>query len=99
MAKGFAQAVAAVTKQAHANAARCCMVWAALALREEGYGSKRIKRVLENIYKYAVTLNGKTTIEEQTEHIARVTGLRIVWKDGNKISIDDVEDWDEYEET
>lgn len=38
MAKGFAMAMAEVTKKAHANAARCCMVWAALALREEGYG-------------------------------------------------------------
>ena len=99
MAKGFAMAVAEVTKKAHANAARCCMVWAALALREEGYGKTRIKRVLENIYKYATTLNGKTTIEEQTDHIAKVTGLRIVWKDNNKISIDEVEDWDDYEET
>ena len=97
MAKGFAQAVAAVTKQAHANAARCCMVWAALALREEGYGKARIKRVLENIYKYANTLNGKSTIEEQTEHIAKVVGLHIVWTDSNTIRIDELEDWDEYE--
>lgn len=99
MAKGFANTVAMITKQAHANAARCCMVWAALALREEGYGKARIKRVLENIYKYANTLNGKNTIDDQLNHIAETIGLRIVWNEENTITIDEIKEIEElYDE-
>lgn len=95
----FARTVDKVIKQAHANATRCIMVWTALALREEGFGRVRIKRVLENIHKYACTLNGKSTIDEQLKHIESVTGLRIVWRNDNEITIDDIEDWeDEIEE-
>lgn len=96
MAKGFANTVAMITKQAHANATRCCMVWAALALREEGYGKARIKRVLENIYKYANTLNGKNTIDDQLKHIEDTVGLRIVWSDDNTITMDEVEEIERY---
>lgn len=93
----FARTVNNVLKQSHANATRCCMVWAALALREEGYGRDRMKRVLENIHKYACTLNGKTTINDQLKHIENVTGLRIVWGDNDEIRIEDLEEWEDEE--
>lgn len=91
----FANTVNKLLKQSNANATRCCMVWAALALREEGYGRERLKRVLENIHKYACSLNGKTTINEQLDHIERVTGLRIVWEDDDTIRLEDLEEWED----
>ncbi len=98
MAKNnFAKAVNNVLKQSHANATRCCMVWAALALREEGYGRDRLKRVLDNILKYACALNSKVSINEQLEHIEKITGLRIVWGDDDEIRIEDCEEWDDEE--
>lgn len=97
MAKGFANAVNAVIKQANANAARCVCIWAALALREEGYGKNRIKRVLDNIIKYSKQSCGKTDIEEQVKHIENVTGLKIVWTSDMEVSVEDVEDWDDYD--
>ena len=51
MAKGFSNAVNIVLRQANANAARCVCVWAALALREEGFDRNGIKRVLDSIIK------------------------------------------------
>ena len=95
MAKGFANTVAMITKQAHANAVRCIMVWSALALREEGFGSVRIKRVLMNIHKYANQLNGKITIEEQLKHIENVTGLRIIWTSENEITVEEMKEIEE----
>jgi len=94
MAKNsFSRTVNVILKQAHANATRCCMAWTALALREEGFGKERLKRVLENIHKYACTLNGKSTINEQLAHIEKITGLRIVWDDDDEIRIEDCEEW------
>ena len=99
MAKNnFSKTVNVILKQAHATATRCVLAWAALALREEGFGSKRIRRVLENIHKYACTLNGKSTIDEQLKHIENVTGLRIVWTDSDEIRIDEIEDWPDEED-
>ena len=96
MAKNsFARTVDKLTKQAHANATRCIMVWCALALREEGFGSKRIKRVLESIHKYADQVNGKTTIDEQLAHIERITGLRIIWTSENEITIEEIKEIEE----
>lgn len=94
MAKGFALAVEQVRKQAQQNAAKCCVIWTALALREEGFGAKRIKRVLENLHKYAVTLTGTNTIDDQVKHIERVTGLKIRWT-SDQMTIDDVEEWED----
>lgn len=93
----FSKAVKAVTEQAHANATRCIMVWCALALREEGFGRVRIKRVLENIHKYAMTINGKATIDEQLKHLETITGLRIVWTNSNEIKLEDIEEWEDDE--
>lgn len=99
MAKNsFSKVVDKITKQAHANATRCCMVWIALALREEGFGSKRIKRVMENVHKYACTLNGKNTIDDQLKHIEQITGLRIIWTDSDEIRMEELEDWEDEEE-
>lgn len=95
MANNFAKIVNEIRKQAHANAVRCIMVWSALALREEGFGGKRIKRVLIKIHKYANQLNGKTTIDEQLAHIERITGLRIIWTSENEITIDEVKEIEE----
>lgn len=93
MAKNqLAYAINETLKRANRNAARCVMVWAALALREEGYGKKRIKRVLEKIHKYAETTNGRNSIEEQLKHIERTVGLRIVWTEENEITIDEIDE-------
>ena len=97
MAKGFANAVSSVLKQAHANAARCVCVWAALALREEGYGRKRIKRVLDNILKYSRQSLSKVDIKDQLDHLERVTGLRIVWTSDDVVTIEELEDWSDYD--
>lgn len=97
-ANSFARTVDKLTKQAHANATRCIMVWTALALREEGFGRVRIKRVLENIHKYACTLNGKTTIDDQLRHIESITGLKIVWRNDDTITIDELEEWEDEDE-
>lgn len=94
MTKGFINAVNAVRKQERLNAAKCCVIWTALALREEGFGAKRIKRVLENLHKYAVTVTGTVTIDEQVKHIENVTGLKIHWNDEH-MTIDDIEDWED----
>lgn len=95
MANNFAKTVNEIRKQANANAVRCIMVWSALALREEGFGGKRIKRVLMNIHKYANQLNGKATIDEQLAHIERVTGLKIVWTSENEITIEEMKEIEE----
>lgn len=97
MAKGFTNAVNVVLKQANANAARCVCVWATLALREEGYDRDGIKRVLDNIIKYSRLSCGKTDIKEQLDHIEKVTGLRIVWASDDTISVEQLDDWEEYE--
>lgn len=100
MANSQAKMITAITKRAHANAARCIMVWCALALREEGFGSKRIKRVLEAVHKYAVAVTGKVSIEEQLDHIERVTGLRIRWgspDDVTSISVEEIAELEELE--
>lgn len=96
MAKGFTNAVNAVLKQAHANASRCVCVWTALALREEGFGKQRIKRVLENIIKYARQSYSKVDLQDQLDHIERVTGLRIIWASDDTVTIEELEDGDEY---
>lgn len=93
----YAKSVNNVIKMANTNASRCVLVWAALALREEGYGRKRMKRVLENIYKYAKTLGGRNTIEEQLKHIENTLGIRIVWNPNDELSIEDIEDWDDVD--
>ena len=97
MAKGFTNAVNVVLKQANANAARCVCVWAALALREDGYDRDGIKRVLDNIIKYSRLSCGKVDIKEQLDHIEKVTGLRIVWASDDTISVEQLDDWEEYE--
>lgn len=97
MAKGFSNAVNAVLKQAHANASRCICVWTALALREEGYGRHRIKRVLENILKYSRQSLNHVDIKDQLDHIERVTGLRIVWASDDTVRIEELEDWSDYD--
>ena len=97
MAKGFTNAVNAVLKQANANAARCVCVWAALALREEGFDRNGIKRVLDNIIKYSRLSCGKTDIKEQLDHIANVTGLRIVWKSDDKVEVEEIADWEDFD--
>lgn len=96
MAKGLANAISEVRKQAQLNAAKCCVIWTALALREEGFGAVRIKRVLENLHKYATTVTAGTTIDEQVKHIENVTGLKIHWS-GNDMTIDGLEEWDDYD--
>lgn len=95
MKNHFANTVNSLLKQANTNATRCIMVWCALALREEGFGGKRIKRVLESVHKYAMAINGKATIDEQLAHIENVTGLKIVWNDDDSISIEDCEEWED----
>lgn len=97
MAKGFANAVNAVLKQANANAARCVCVWAALALREEGYEREGIVRVLNNILKYSRQSCGKVDIQEQLDHLAKVCGLNIIWASDDKITIEELDDWDDYD--
>lgn len=99
MAKNnFANAVNVVLKQAHANSTRCILVWATLALREEGFGRKRIKRVLDSIHKYANTLNNKNTIENQLQHIEKTLGLRIVWRNDDEITIEEIEEMEGFED-
>lgn len=82
-----------ITKKANANASRCVCIWAALALREEGFEGKDIKRVLENILKYSKTTLGNNDIENQAKHIENVTGLRIDWKKDDEVTIEELE-WD-----
>lgn len=97
MAKGFANAVNAVLKQANANAARCVCVWAALALREEGYEREGIVRVLNNILKYSRQSCGKVDIQDQLNHLAKACGLNIVWASDDTIRIEELDDWDDYD--
>ena len=97
MAKGFTNAVNAVIKQANASATRCICVWSALALREEGYDREGIKRVLDNIIKYSQVTRGKVDVKEQLDHIEKITGLRIVWKSDDKIEVEEIADWEEYD--
>ena len=95
--RGLSNTINIVLKQAHANATRCIMVWCALALREEGFGRVRIKRVLEAIYKYAnTTNNGKVSIEDQLKHIENTLGLRIVWTNEDTITIEEMEEAEKY---
>ena len=94
----LAKMIKEVQRRSHHNAARCICVWAALALREEGYGKDRIKRVLENIRKYAtLTLSGDINIDEQIQHIANVTGLRIVQREEGEITIEEIEEAEKYD--
>lgn len=98
MAKnGFQNAVNAVMKRCNANAARCVCVWAALALREEGFERDGIKRVLDNILKYSRQSSSKVDINDQLDHIEKVTGLRIVWASDDTVTIEELEDWDNYD--
>ena len=97
MAKGFTNAVNAVLRQANANASRCVCVWSALALREEGFDREGIKRVLDNIIKYSRLSCGKTDLQEQLDHIANVTGLRIVWKSDDKVEVEEIADWEDFD--
>lgn len=83
-----------ITKKANANASRCVCIWAALALREEGFEGKDIKRVLENILKYSKTTLGNNDIENQAKHIENVTGLRIQWTNDDEVTIEELE-WDD----
>ena len=92
----LAKVINEITKKANANASRCVCIWAALALREEGYEGKDIKRVLENIFKYSKTTLGANDIENQAKHIENVTGLRIRWTKDDEITIDELET--EYED-
>ena len=52
MNKVLINAVKNERKRATADAAKACVVWMALALREEGYGAERIARVLKAVHKY-----------------------------------------------
>lgn len=97
MASGFTKAVNAVLKQANANAARCVCVWAALALREEGYEREGIVRVLNNILKYSRQSCGKVDIQEQLDHLARVCGLNIIWASDDTVRIEELDDWDDFD--
>jgi len=97
MAKGFANAVNAVLKQANANAARCVCVWAALALREEGYEREGIVRVLNNILKYSRQSCGKVDIQEQLDHLSRVCGLNIIWASDDTIRVEELDDWEDFD--
>ena len=94
---GFNRAVNVVLKQAHANATRCFLVWTALALREEGYESEDLKRVLDNILKYSKTTLGKNDIDTQLKHIENVTGLRIVWTREDEITLEEIEEIEQLE--
>ena len=85
-----------IIKRANKNASRCVLIWAALALREEGMEGEDIKRVLENILKYSKTTLGNNDIENQAKHIENVTGLRIRWTKDDEITIDELEmDYDD----
>ena len=92
----LAKTINEITKKANANASRCVCIWAALALREEGYEGKDIKRVLENILKYSKTTLGANDIENQAKHIEKVTGLKIDWKDDDEVPIEELE-WEDVD--
>ena len=94
----FAKAVNEITKRAHQNAARCILIWAALALREEGYGKERMKRVLDNIVKYSQQSISGTDIEEQMRHVERITGLRFVFTSENSITVEEIADLEQYDD-
>ena len=88
----FSKAVLAVQKRANANVTKCILVWSALALREEGFGAERLKRVMENIMKYSRTLLSGNDIDEQIKHIEKVTGLRIVMTNDDEITIEELDE-------
>lgn len=90
----LAKVINEITKKANANASRCVCIWAALALREEGYEGKDIKRVLENIFKYSKTTLGANDIENQAKHIEKVTGLKINWTNDDEVTIEELE-WED----
>ena len=94
--KHMLKAINAVRDQQRAMAAKCFMYWVALALREEGYGKSRIKRVLENVHKYAATMNGKSSLEEQERHIANVCGIKIEWSTDNTLTVEEIEEIERY---
>ena len=96
MNKVLINAIKRERKQATMDAAKACVVWMALALREEGYGAERIARVLKAVHKYSQTVVGGIAIEEQLEHIKKVTGLVINWND-NEMTIEGLEEWENYE--
>jgi len=96
MNKVLINAIKRERKQATMDAAKACVVWMALALREEGYGAERIARVLKAVHKYSQTVVGGIAIEEQLEHIRNVTGLVINWND-NEMTIEGLEEWENYE--
>lgn len=98
MKNHLAKAIADVTKRANANATLCTLVWAALALREEDVGGEQLRRILENIKKYArLTVGGEIDIDDQLKHIENVTGLRICWKKDYEITIEEIEEAEQYE--
>ena len=90
----LAKVINEITKKANANASRCVCIWAALALREEGYEGKDIKRVLENIFKYSKTTLGANDIDNQAKHIEKVTGLKIDWTNDDEVTIEELE-WED----
>lgn len=66
------------TQAGQTFSAKACAVWVTLALREEGFGIKRLQRVLDAMHKYVdQTIKGEIDIEEQREHIRRTTGINI----------------------
>lgn len=91
----FAKSVNNVIKMANRNATRCVLVWAALALREEDMDGPQIKKVLENILKYSKTTLSQNDIENQAQHIEKVTGLRINFTKDDEVTIEDLEEWDD----
>lgn len=96
MNKVLINAIMRERKQATMDAAKACVVWMALALREEGYGADRIARVLKAVHKYSQSVIGGIAIEEQLKHIENVTGMRITWKD-EEMTIDGLEEWPDEE--
>lgn len=105
MANNIMKAAKEIDRLAKRRACKCVVVWAALALREEPEFNQdteesraKIRRVLRNIHKYASTLTGPTSIDEQVKHVEKVCGFKIVWKDDMELSIDDIYDWEPEEE-
>jgi len=98
MANHFMKAVNEARKMANHNATRCILVWATLALREEGYEGEDLKRVLDNIIKYSLQSTSGTDILEQMKHIENVTGLRFVFTNERTITIEEMEDLEQYDD-
>lgn len=81
---------------------KACAVWIVMALREEGFGIKRLQRVLDSVNKYArLTASGEIDIEAQRDHIRKTTGINIRYEAADDILYEvdsaEVEDF-EFEE-